>query len=362
MVHPGGQSKPIVSIKSVTKKYDGVVALDNVTLDIEDGEFIALLGPSGCGKTTLLRSIGGFVQPDVGEILLSGQDVSAVPPYRRDVNTVFQNYSLFPHMTVANNVGYGPRRLGGRTRKEIEERVTEMLALVDLLPLKDRYPSQLSGGQQQRVALARALANRPKVLLLDEPLAALDLQLRKQMQIELKHMQDRLGMTFILVTHDQEEALVMADRIAIMQAGRIVQVGKGDDVYWRPSNRFVATFIGATNLIDCELDESGLVTIAGGQSRFTPLTKQLGRVGQATFSLRMEDVKFGLPIGNDAITERATVVEKIFLGGTTHVYTRTPGGTTIVSSSASPREAELLAIGEEVTLHWLPNAMAILND
>lgn len=250
---PGGVS---ISIQRVTKEFgsggDLVRALDDVSVDIRDGEFFTLLGPSGCGKTTLLRMIAGFEAPTQGSILLHGQDLVGLPPYKRAVNTVFQSYALFPHMTVAENLAFG-LEMHHVPRREIEQRVQEMLALVKLEDYGRRKPAQLSGGQQQRVALARALANHPKVLLLDEPLSALDLKLRKEMQIELKRLQNETGITFVFVTHDQEEALTMSDRIAVMNAGKVLQSGTPREIYEQPDNRFVADFIGETNLMVAEV-------------------------------------------------------------------------------------------------------------
>ncbi len=235
-------------LENVIKTFGGYVAVDNISLTIESGEFFSLLGPSGCGKSTTLAMIGGFDEPSSGAIYLGGTDVSHLPSYRRDVNTVFQSYALFPHLSVAENVAFGLRRKGV-PKAEIETRVRDMLALVDLERFMARKPVQLSGGQQQRVALARALVNRPKLLLLDEPLGALDLKLRKQMQLELKRIQAEIGITFLFVTHDQEEAMVMSDRLAVMAGGRIEQVGAPADVYDNPCSEFVAAFLGVSNLI-----------------------------------------------------------------------------------------------------------------
>src|SRR5687767_436543 len=246
-------SAAAVEAKGVTKVFgagqDAVRALDGVSVTIRQNEFFTLLGPSGCGKTTLLRLIAGFEFPTEGEILLYGQDIAPLPPFRRPVNTVFQNYSLFPHMTVGQNIGFGLEMLG-KPKAEVEARVTEMLRLVRMEELRNRKTSQISGGQQQRVALARALAPAPKVLLLDEPLSALDYKLRKDMQIELKRLQHETGITFIFVTHDQEEALTMSDRVAVMSTGRILQIGSPHEIYDRPQNRFVANFIGETNFLE----------------------------------------------------------------------------------------------------------------
>lgn len=248
-----------IKVNQVSKKFgqdkDEVVALDNVSVEIMENEFFTLLGPSGCGKTTLLRLIAGFEHPSAGDIFLNGESISQLPPYLRPVNTVFQNYALFPHMTVAENIGFG-LSMQDKTSAEIDSTVTEMLQLVQMEALRDRRTDQISGGQAQRVALARALAPHPRVLLLDEPLSALDYKLRKGMQIELKRLQLETGITFIFVTHDQEEALTMSDRVAVMNKGRILQIGSPHDIYDRPSERFVADFIGDTNFLTAELLES----------------------------------------------------------------------------------------------------------
>jgi spermidine/putrescine transport system ATP-binding protein len=241
---------PLLEISNLSKNFGGQAALTDIALRIEQGEFIALLGPSGCGKTTLLRCIAGLIAPDAGIIRIAGDDVTRLPPYQRPLNTVFQNYALFPHMNVRDNVAYGPRRRG-MARSGAAEQAAQALALVGLSDFADRFPRQLSGGQQQRVALARAIVNKPKLLLLDEPLSALDLKLRKRVQIELKSLQEKLGIAFVFVTHDQDEALVMADRVAVMNEGRIEQVGRGRDIYRAPATRFVADFIGDANFLPC---------------------------------------------------------------------------------------------------------------
>jgi spermidine/putrescine transport system ATP-binding protein len=237
-----------VELRGVTKRFDDVTAVDDIDLDVRHGEFLSLLGPSGCGKTTTLRLIAGFEQPDEGEILIDGENVAGRPPYKRDVNTVFQSYALFPHLSVLDNVAYGLRQRGD-PRGVRQGKAREALELVRLAELGERKPRQLSGGQQQRVALARALVMEPKVLLLDEPLGALDLKVRKQLQIELKRIQERVGITFVYVTHDQEEALAMSDRVAVMNEGRIEQLGAPREIYDAPATSFVADFIGETNFI-----------------------------------------------------------------------------------------------------------------
>lgn len=240
-------SKHLIDLKNITKTYDDTDVLKDINLYIRDGEFLTLLGPSGCGKTTMLRLIAGFTLPDNGQILVDGKDISGVPPYRRQVNTVFQKYALFPHLNVFDNIAFG-LKIQKLPKDEIESRVNEMMELVNLAGYGRRYIDQLSGGQQQRVAIARALVNRPRVLLLDEPLGALDLKLRKGMQIELKRMQQKLGITFIYVTHDQEEALTMSDTIVVMNEGVIQQIGTPADIYNEPKNVFVAKFIGESNI------------------------------------------------------------------------------------------------------------------
>lgn len=257
MSKPADQSDELaVNLVDVTKRFGDFIAVNDIQLSIRDGEFFSMLGPSGCGKTTSLRMIAGFEQPTAGEIYIKGHPVAGIPPYKRPVNTVFQSYALFPHMSVAQNVAFG-LEMKHVPRPEIERRVAEALELVQLPQMKDRMPKQLSGGQQQRIALARALVNRPQVLLLDEPLGALDMKLRKAMQLELKRIQSEVKITFIYVTHDQEEALTMSDRIAVMSNGLVQQVGEPRDIYDRPANRFVADFIGETNFVTAKVAELG---------------------------------------------------------------------------------------------------------
>lgn len=284
---PSAATASIVRIEAVRKSFAGTTAVDGVSLDIGRGEFFALLGPSGCGKTTLLRLLAGFEQPDEGEIFIDGEPMAGVPPYRRPVNMMFQSYALFPHMSVAANIGYGLKQQG-LPRAEIAARVARLLDLVELGGLGERRPSALSGGQRQRVALARALACEPKLLLLDEPLAALDRKLRERTQLELVALQRRLGLTFVVVTHDQEEALGMATRIAVMDKGRLRQVGTPEDIYERPRSRFVADFIGEVNLFEGTPAgaEGGLVWLDTPDGRLAGK----GPSGAIALSVRPEDI------------------------------------------------------------------------
>ena len=272
--------KKIIELKNITKSFDGVPVLQNVNLDIYDNEFITLLGPSGCGKTTMLRLIGGFETPDEGDIVFLGNKINDVPPYKRNVNTVFQKYALFPHLNVFENVAF-PLREKKVPKEEIQAKVTEMLSLVALKGFENRSVTRLSGGQQQRVAIARALVAHPQVLLLDEPLGALDLKLRKEMQLELKNMQQRLGITFLYVTHDQEEALTMSDTVVVMRDGHILQIGDPKRIYDEPVNAFVADFIGESNILKGTMIKDELVAFAGPSPAWT---SALGRTPRWTWS------------------------------------------------------------------------------
>ena len=276
---------PLLRIDQVAKAFGKTRAVDGVSLDIRENEFFALLGPSGCGKTTLLRMLAGFETPDSGKIFLGGNDISPLPPEKRPLNLMFQSYALFPHMSVRQNLSYG-LEMERLPKKVIRERVDETLASTDLTALADRKPDKLSGGQKQRVALARALVKRPKVLLLDEPLGALDKKLRERMQLELKRLQHEAGITFIIVTHDQEEALVMADRMAILKDGKLLQAGTPQEIYEEPSDRFVANFIGIMNFLDGEIDGSGAFAVDGSKH---PLAMRHGPRG-ATLAVRPEHV------------------------------------------------------------------------
>ena len=280
-----------VQLESVVKSFDGVTAVNGISLEIPAGSFFALLGPSGCGKTTTLRMIGGFEEPDEGSILLGGKDVVGLPPHKRDVNTVFQSYALFPHLTIQENVAFGLRRKGIKG-SELQRRVAEILRRVGLEDFGPRKPRQLSGGQQQRVALARALVNGPQVLLLDEPLGALDLKLRKQLQLELKALQHDLGITFVHVTHDQEEAMTMADTIAVMNGGRVEQLGDPAELYDRPRTEFVAGFLGVSNLLRGTVTAPDRVRIETGDELRVPLA---GRTGDVAVGVRPEKFRLGPP-------------------------------------------------------------------
>jgi spermidine/putrescine transport system ATP-binding protein len=302
-------SKSLLSVRSVNKSFGTYHALQNVELEVQHGEFIAMLGPSGCGKTTLLRSIAGFLVPDSGQILMDGQDVTSVPPNKRPVNTVFQSYALFPHMRIIDNVAYGPRRKGVSS-KESARQAREALEMVGLGEFGERSPKQLSGGQQQRVALARALVNKPKLLLLDEPLSALDAKLRKQMQIELKQLQQRLGISFVFVTHDQEEAMAMADRIVVMNKGRIEQIGDGQTIYNAPRTRFVADFVGEANFIACTRNADGSLRPAIGSE---PVRGDNDNDG-STIMIRPEHLSFRQETMPGISTFAATVEEILNLG------------------------------------------------
>ena len=283
----GMDMKKIIELKNISKSFDGEVVLDHINLDIYDNEFLTLLGPSGCGKTTTLRLIGGFTTPDEGDVIFMGENINELPPYKRNVNTVFQRYALFPHLNVFENVAF-PLREKKVPREEIEQRVGEMLKMVALTGFEHRSVTSLSGGQQQRVAIARALVSRPKVLLLDEPLAALDLKLRKDMQQELKNIQKAMGITFVFVTHDQEEALSMSDTVVVMAEGRIQQIGTPIDIYNEPQNAFVADFIGESNILDGVMLADYKVSFSGHV--FDCVDKGFGKRESVDVVIRPEDV------------------------------------------------------------------------
>jgi spermidine/putrescine transport system ATP-binding protein len=358
-----------VRLVDVVKKFGDQVAVDHINLEVEDGEFFSLLGPSGCGKTTTLRMIGGFEQPTSGLIELKGQDVTWLPAYKRDVNTVFQNYALFPHLTIFENVAFGLRRKAVKG-DEVKRRVTEMLQLVELPGFENRKPNQISGGQAQRVALARALINRPAVLLLDEPLGALDLKLRKQMQVELKRIQQEVGITFIYVTHDQEEAMTMSDRIAVMNRGHYEQLGDPEILYERPMTRFVAGFLGVSNLL--------AATIVARDDRYasaklvddSPIRVPIGLVdGQTNVSIGVRPEKIRLseptadgPSGHNRLT--GVVRDASYLGVSTQYQVESRGGTMTVYEQNVERatRGELWARGDEVLLTWSPDHSFVVPE
>ncbi|HEX4033198.1 MAG TPA: ABC transporter ATP-binding protein [Solirubrobacteraceae bacterium] len=310
---------PAIQFTGVSKTYGSLTALHPIDLEIRDGEFFCLLGPSGCGKSTTLSLVGGFAAPSSGEIRISGELVNQTPPHRRKVNTVFQSYALFPHMNVTENVAFG-LKMAKVPRRESETRVAEALHLVALESYADRYPGQLSGGQQQRVAVARALVNRPAVLLLDEPLGALDLQLRKRLQVELAQIQREVGTTFVFVTHDQGEAMTMADRIAVMNEGRIEQIGTAEEIYRRPASRFVADFIGESNFADVEFVDGSVVTVGNGIPLPAP---RLTRTGTGTLMVRPECVRL-TPASEGDPNLVGTVIKISFLGSVTRASVLCP--------------------------------------
>ncbi len=353
-----------VDVIGVSKSFEGpsgtVHALRNVSLTIAQNEFFTLLGPSGCGKTTLLRLIAGFETPGDGEIRLDGEAIGDRPPYRRMVNTVFQSYALFPHMTVGQNIGFGLQMRGARSG-EIRERVAEMLALVQLQGMEGRRPNQLSGGQQQRVALARALANHPKVLLLDEPLSALDFKLRKDMRLELKRLQRETGITFIFVTHDQEEALEMSDRVAVMSAGEVQQIAAPEEIYERPVNRFVADFIGETNFLEGQIEASGgpVLTLPGGAS--LAIADDGGKAGRAvSVAIRPERAEIAKPGGEGL----AGTVDTVVYFGTDTVYYLTLDGGEPFKVRVQNREGarRAFAAGDRIVARVAPDAVQVLAD
>ena len=343
----------VVRLDRVTKRFAGVAAVDDLSLDIGRGEFFSLLGPSGCGKTTTLRMIAGFEFPDEGEIMLDGRPVSNVPPYRRNVNTVFQSYALFEHLSVWDNVAFGLRRQGV-SRVEIRRRVGEMLELMQLADRAKARSRQLSGGQQQRVALARALVNLPAVLLLDEPLGALDLKLRRQMQIELKHIQREVGITFVYVTHDQEEALTMSDRIAVMNGGVVEQCGVAADVYEQPANLFVAQFIGVSNVIPA-VAAAGGVDLPNG--RYVPLALPDGvRSGDAVqLSVRPEKLAVGDLAADGAVPLQGVLTDAVYLGSVTHYHVDAGSARLVVFEKNTGGEGDVhLRPGAAVTVSFRP--------
>lgn len=349
----------IIRFTDVDKSFDDERVVKKLNLDVEEGEFLTMLGPSGCGKTTTLRMIAGFEVPTSGQIFLEGEDVDDKKPNERNVNTVFQNYALFPHMNVFDNIAFG--LVEKKVKKdEIRSRVEEMIKLVQLDGMEKRMPAQMSGGQKQRVAIARALVNRPKVLLLDEPLGALDLKLRKQMQGELKALQRRLGITFIYVTHDQEEALTMSDRIAVMNRGRLEQVGTPEEVYNHPETKFVADFIGESNIIEGYIenmtDDSIEVTMESGKA----IIHETGyRMEEMVYlCIRPENLKISTE-AKEGFRFRGQVKEHIFIGSTNKTMIEMPNGQML--KSVTPAEDELIPVGTAVNVFWNPGKAVVMR-
>jgi spermidine/putrescine transport system ATP-binding protein len=346
-----------VVLDGLTKRFDGVAAVDTVSVVVESGEFFSLLGPSGCGKTTTLRMIAGFERPDEGRIVIGDTDVTETPPHRRPVNTVFQSYALFPHLTVEQNVAFG-LRFTKIPRDEARRRVGELLELVHLAGLGGRRPHQLSGGQQQRVALARALVLSPSVLLLDEPLGALDAKLRRELQVELKSLQREVGITFVYVTHDQEEALTMSDRLAVMHGGRIQQLGAPREVYEEPGTAFVADFLGVSNLMVGASAGGGRVTVDGIE--LEAHQGDLAVTGDVRVTIRPERLEIEPAATSGANRMRATVGELVYLGSTTQVLVRTAAGAPLVALLANTGQDAPFERGDDVVAFFPPEALRVL--
>ena len=362
-----------IRLERVSKHFHEVVAVDDLSLDIVRGEFFSMLGPSGCGKTTTLRMIAGFEDATAGAIFLGGADVTNLPPFRRDVNTVFQNYALFPHLTVYDNVAFGPRRKH-MPESEVRASVGRMLELVQLRGYDRRKPSQMSGGQQQRVALARALINHPKVLLLDEPLGALDLKLRKQMQIELKRIQTEVGITFVYVTHDQEEAMTRSDRIAVMRAGKVEQLGTPEDLYERPATEFVSGFLGVSNLLEGRVDQVNngiaVVVLADGPHVRVPskggecVPGQSVVIGVRPEKLRISPATGDGATGADSNALEGSVMDASYVGVSTQYVVRVGDSREITAYAQNVETSglkEQLSPGERVRLTWKPQHTFVIS-
>ncbi len=351
-----------VQLRALTKRYDEATAVDSIDASINAGEFFSLLGPSGCGKTTTLRMIAGFVRPTAGEILLDGVDVAQIPPHRRNVHTVFQNYALFPHLDVFDNIAFGLRRRKV-AKDEVRRRVAEAIELVELSGMAGRRPQQLSGGQQQRVALARALVLRPAVLLLDEPLGALDAKIRKQLRMELKALQEEVGITFVFVTHDQEEALSMSDRVAVMSAGRIEQIGTPADVYESPATVFVADFLGVSNLMDAEAVDHGSnhCTVAVGDFRLRAGCGDVTATGAVKIVARPERVEL-LEHGTERGNCLPGMVQRtVYVGASVQVMVRLATGAQLQASIANTANADAYQQGTPVAVHLPADALRVLG-
>ena len=355
-------AEPMIVVDGVIKEFGDVRAVDNVTLEIPAGEFFSMLGPSGCGKTTTLRMIAGFEEPDSGRILLDGEDVTWVSPKKRNVNMVFQDYALFPHMTVAENVAFG-LKLRRVERSEINQRIAEMLKIVRLNSYEDRRPAELSGGQRQRVALARALVNRPAALLLDEPLGALDLKLRREMQLELKRIQQSTGTTFVYVTHDQEEALTMSDRIAVMEGGVVCQVDAPRELYERPLTPFVADFIGTSNTITLTAPTraAGIATVELGEG-MRIVAPDAGVQGDCRITVRPEKIRIGAAAPPDGSQVPGTVVEQVYLGSLSQTVVEIATGERLIVHQLNDDEAPPPEPGAAVVLSWHARHSMVLDD
>jgi spermidine/putrescine transport system ATP-binding protein len=353
----------MIQLDAVTRRFGELVAVDGISLEIAAGEFFSLLGPSGCGKTTTLRMIAGFEEPDEGQIHLAGEDVTNVSPKRRNVNMVFQDYALFPHMTVADNVGFGLRlkRLG---REEIAARTSEMLGIVRLEGLADRRPGELSGGQRQRVALARALVNRPAALLLDEPLGALDLKLRREMQLELKRIQKSTGTTFVYVTHDQEEALTMSDRIAIMDGGRVQQLADPRSLYERPESAFVADFIGTSNALHVEITkrEADLAVMEPGDGTRICVECRQDTGESVQITVRPEKIRIGADDDDSRSRVRGVVTERVYLGSLSQVLVELPSGEQLVVHELNDDYVSTAQAGDDIELSWAARHSLVVDN
>jgi len=354
-----------ISIRHLTKEFPGVRAVDDAHFDIHENEFFALLGPSGCGKTTLLRMIAGFETPTAGQIVIDGQDVVDVPPERRPVNMVFQSYAVFPHMSVAENVGYG-LKVTRTPKAEIARRVAEALDMVQLGHLGARKPDQLSGGQRQRVALARALVKRPKVLLLDEPMSALDAKLREQMQLELSRLQQEVGITFVIVTHDQDEALSMADRIAVMEGGRVCQIAEPGRLYEAPATRFVADFIGKVNLLDGQVTGATAEGVTVGVTGIGALAVRHdgAAAGSVAVAIRPEKIRLTRTEPEAAVKVHGTITDWAYYGDSSHLYVKTAEGLrlSVIMQNETRRTVDAVDIGDGVWLSWSADDVILLAE
>jgi spermidine/putrescine transport system ATP-binding protein len=354
-----------VKLETLTKQFDAVVAVDNISIEVQAGEFFSLLGPSGCGKTTTLRLVAGFEQPTHGQILLDGVDVGSWPPHRRNVNTVFQSYALFPFLTVAENVAFG-LKYKSVSKSEVNTRVAEALELVQLAGYEKRRPNQLSGGQQQRVALARALVLRPSVLLLDEPLGALDAKLRRTLQVELGALQERVGITFLYVTHDQEEALTMSDRLAVMNHGRVVQLGTPEEVYNEPVDAYVADFLGVSNLMDAQIEPGGhgreSCRLRLGDFILDAEAGKLDATGAVKVAIRPERVAL-FPYESDGPNRVPGMVERlVFLGPTTQIFLRLATGSALQTLVRNDSAELPFKQGTPVSVGLPADALRVLPD